>query len=82
MQEVWGSNPHSSTLFRAYVRLQVTISSHLDPARYVSSWGDFKGWPHALFACGSWSIVVRCSPRHALVYATYRPRLFDASGTM
>src|SRR5690349_9527047 len=28
MQEVWGSNPHSSTLFRFCVRELVTISGH------------------------------------------------------
>jgi hypothetical protein len=50
MQEVSGSSPLSSTLFRARVRPKVTISSHLNPAGYVFSWGDFKGCPHALSA--------------------------------
>jgi hypothetical protein len=30
MQEVWGSNPHSSTIFRFCVREKVTNVTHLD----------------------------------------------------
>ena len=71
MQEVSGSSPLSSTLFRARVRPKVTISSHLDPARYVLSWGDFKGCPHALsakwIARPPWRLLSRGRPRD------YRP---------
>jgi hypothetical protein len=60
MQEVRGSNPRSSTFFRICVRPKVTIFSHLEPARYVHSCGDFKGCPHAFRARG------RCSPTSAV----------------
>jgi hypothetical protein len=70
MQEVSGSSPLSSTVFRACVRRKVTISSHLEPARYVPWRGRIQGLT-ACVACkvGCRSILTTLQPGQAATIA-------------